>query len=391
MKSFFSVGLLLLMIFIAPAQSFKYDKGYIDQKSFYEVIPFEVVHEKIVVPVEINGKTYRFLVDTGAPNVISKEVYEVIKPKFLQSVVVGDANNKSGVLDLVVLEKIKLGTLEFNSTIAFVKDLKNTSVLNCFEFDGFVGSNLFKNAVVHFDWEGKKIILTDKAEKLGLQVKSQRLKLVGAQKAPYVEVTFSREKKQKASEILLIDTGMDGFYDISMRAFQLFNQAGGIFEVIQNDTGNNSIGIFGAGDKALHSKVRVHGMTFGETTFENVIAVTTNDDNSRIGLDVLKHGKLTLDFKYKKWYFEGKESVKWDKPISKLELSVLDEKLVVGFVWDEMLKNRFAFGDPVLQLNDINIEELSMCDILDIRKNQKTTHIVVKAQDGSIERINLMD
>lgn len=387
MKSFFSIGLFLLVIFSTAAQSFKHDKGYVNQKSFYEVVPFEVVHEKMVIPVEINGKTYRFLVDTGAPNVISKEVYEEIKPQLLQSIEVGDINNKSAMLDLVVLDKIKLGELVFSSTVALVKDLKNAPVFHCFGVDGLVGSNLFKNAVVHFDWKNKKITLTDKAEKLELNTKPQKLKLIGAQKAPYVEVSIIREGYKKGSEVLLVDTGADGFYDISKRAYDIFKNHEGIFEIKDVASGSNSMGIFGSGDKNIQMRVQMKGIKIAGSTFENVLTDTTESENSRLGLDILKFGNLTLDFKSKKWYYEGIDNVDLTEKGSKVDLTFIDNKLVVGLVWDESLKNSIAFGDEIIKLDETDITVLNPCELLILRDEFKPKYIVVKTKDGTLEQI----
>ena len=69
--------LTLLIVFVSQffvAQNVDFDKGTILQKKYYEVIQYESVYDKIIIPVTINGKNYRFLLDTGAPNLISNEV-----------------------------------------------------------------------------------------------------------------------------------------------------------------------------------------------------------------------------------------------------------------------------------------------------------------------------
>src|SRR5690606_39207957 len=50
---------------------------YIDGRTgnIYEKIPVEVYRHSIVVPITIEGKTYSFQLDTGAPTSISQELY----------------------------------------------------------------------------------------------------------------------------------------------------------------------------------------------------------------------------------------------------------------------------------------------------------------------------
>src|SRR5690606_13265934 len=74
-------------------QGLKDDKGKIVQRNYFEEISFEVVHDKIIVPITIDNKTYRFILDTGAPNLISEKVAKEINLKSHQSISIKDANN----------------------------------------------------------------------------------------------------------------------------------------------------------------------------------------------------------------------------------------------------------------------------------------------------------
>jgi hypothetical protein len=63
------------------AQESTFGQGKIQSKQYYEEIDFELLHDKIVLPVTINNKVYKFLLDTGAPNVISERLIKEIKSK----------------------------------------------------------------------------------------------------------------------------------------------------------------------------------------------------------------------------------------------------------------------------------------------------------------------
>ena len=50
------------------------------------------------------------------------------------------------------------------------------------------------------------------------------MKLVGNQKSPYIELKFEGKNNDKASDMVLMDTGMDGLYDMSKRAYTIFEK-----------------------------------------------------------------------------------------------------------------------------------------------------------------------
>jgi hypothetical protein len=64
--------------------------------------------------------TYRFLLDTGAPNLISKVGYNV-KSKFQNKIDVSDANeNKSSNEYFVGLPNLTIGTITFSAYFASI-------------------------------------------------------------------------------------------------------------------------------------------------------------------------------------------------------------------------------------------------------------------------------
>ena len=208
--------LFLLLSSLIFAQKIGFNQGKIIQKNYYEEINFELVNNKIIIPVDINNKTYKFLLDTGAPNVISKSVSEEINIQNSKKIIVSDANNQMDQMEMVAIESIKLGDLSFENNVALVSDLDNHFVLKCFKIDGFIGSNLFRNSVVKISLKDKKIIITNHIKNLQTSAKPTKMVLVGEQKSPYVEINFSNDKKRKVTEHVLMDTGMDGLYEMSL-------------------------------------------------------------------------------------------------------------------------------------------------------------------------------
>ena len=133
----------------------------------------------------------------------------------------------------------------------------------------------------------------------------------------------------------------------------------------------------------LLPKLEVNGFEI-----ENVVTQTTNDDNSRIGARLLQYGKMTLDYKGKRFYFQPYElsspEINYDYGFSN---TYIKDKLSIGFVWDASLTDKIAFGDEVLAINDFDINETTLCDLVSdtIRPRSKPImKLKVRNQQGEI-------
>lgn len=385
--------LILIISQISFSQNVDFDKGIIIQKKYYEIIQYETVRDKIVIPVAINGKNYRFLLDTGAPNLISNEVMQELNSYSSKNIIVNDANNLNQSMQSVVIPKIEIGNLIFEEQIALVFDLKNHNLLSCYNIDGFIGSNLLKNSILKIDKSNQNIVITDQIELLNLKVKPTKIKLIGSQKAPYIELNFLGKNNEKASDMVLIDTGMDGLYDMSNRAFTLFENQN-IFEVKGKSEGLSSIGLFGSGKPNLQKLVLVENALLNHKSIKNLYAETTDDGNSRIGLEFLNFGNIIIDFKKKNYYFEANASIILSNNEPKFAATIIDNKFLVGLVWDKNLAEKINFGDEIISIDAFKINEMNTCEIMNLKKYLKTKKlytIEVKNKDGIINLITIND
>jgi hypothetical protein len=383
-----------LIVFISQfciAQNLDFDKGTILQKNYYEVIQYESIYDKIIIPVTINGKNFRFLLDTGAPNLISNEVMQELNSASMNNFNISDANNLNQSMQLVVIPKIEIGKLIFEEQIALIFDIKNHNLLSCYNIDGFIGSNLLKNSILKIDKTNQNLVITDQFELLNVKVKPTKIKLIGSQKAPYIELNFLGKNKEKASDMVLFDTGMDGLYDMSNRAFAIFENQN-IFEVKGKSEGISSIGLFGLGKPSLQKLVLLENAFLNNKSIKNLYADTTDDTNSRIGLEFLNYGNVILDFKKKNFYFEAKETIIITNKEPKFAPTIFDNKLIVGLVWDKNLTEKIKFGDEILSIDTFKTSEMKVCEILNLKKyvkNKNLYTIEVKNKEGQISKINI--
>jgi predicted aspartyl protease len=373
------------------AQNIDLNKGNTKEESYYTEIQFEYVNGKIIIPILINEKTYRFLLDTGAPNLITKKLAETLKQKSLQEIKVSDANDNKSSMNFVELPNITIGNVVFENSVALSSNDDGNLVFDCFNLDGFIGSNLLRNSILQIDTRNKTLIITNDEKKLKLNKKNSiELSLIGNQSSPYIWIKL--KGKNSGKEQVLLDTGMKGFYDISNRNYSLLKNEN-IFKIISTGIGSKEIGLFGNSKDSEQLKIFLPEMKISNSSFLNISTITTNDKNSRIGIELFENGIATLDFKNKKFYFD-QYGINTDLNEKQLGFSatILNQKLSIGIVWDEKLKDKIFSGDEIIEINGKNYENYLLCDLINkksIFKEIEIVNIKIRNKTGEIRDINL--
>ena len=163
------IGIIAFCLLGAMAcTSFKklYNAGSVGSDYFYSEIDYYTDLELIFVPVEIGGETYRFLFDTGAPNVISKELGEKLALKSKRSGNVSDSQGNRGRSGVIKLDTVSIGGVDFYNTSAITADLKHAVELACLNFDGIIGANLMKLAYWKIDAKNQKLTFSSDLDTL---------------------------------------------------------------------------------------------------------------------------------------------------------------------------------------------------------------------------------
>lgn len=393
--SFFKRKLILISSLLVTctfyAQELSFNQGIIQEKNYYEEVDFEIINDKIIVPITINDKTYKFLLDTGAPNIISKRLSNEIDVENSKTIRISDSNNNIDTLTMVNVKSIKINNLNFNNNSALVSDLDNHLILKCFNIDGFIGSNLFQNSILKISLKDKKVTITDNIKKLKLKSKGTNLILIDEQKSPYIKINFTGFNNEKGVENVLIDTGLSGLYDLSNRAYTIFSKEN-VFKELSKSEGTSSIGMFGAANVKEQSLVKSYLLTINDTTFENLITFTSDDNNSKLGIDLLKYGDIIIDFINKKFYFEAEKKILLENSIPIFIPTIIDNKFVIGFVWDKTYQDKLSFGDEIIRIDNYKISEMDFCEIVKLKNllmNSKPSEMEIKSKDNQIKLVKI--
>ncbi len=382
--------LVILLPLLVLGQKLRLDMGKARKSNYYEEIPFEYVKSKIIIPVTIEGETYRFLLDTGAPNVLSQDLYNKITTHGERTTRVRDANEQKGRLKMVSVPELTLGNTIFENTPVLVYDLHN-GPLGCFKIDGFIGSNLLRKSILQISLQERLLRITDRRKKLDLNKKNaHKISLRGDQKSPYLWIDLDGEQEGGAREHVLIDTGMSGFYDISSSNYAQMEHLD-IFTVVASSEGASSISLFGTAKVGEQQRLLVPKIGIGNTTFHNLVTETTDDNNSRIGSDILEYGTITIDFKNKRFYFNAKAaSIDLQEKQLSFTPAYYEDRFIIGFVWDDSLKDTLAFGDELLKVNGVDMAQMDKCEFFkkeSIFEQYDQFHLEIRTKEGAILNI----
>ncbi len=390
MTRFLCLFSLLFISFQSNAQ-ITLNQGTTTQKDYFAEIPFENLNNKLIIPVVIENKTYRFLLDTGAPCIITTELSKLLQTKFLTDINIVDSNGKNDTMKMVAIPKLALGGVTFQDIPALVND--NKMIFECLKIDGFIGSNLLRNSILQLSAPKKSIVITDNPSRLNLRKKhASKLYMYDTQSSPYIKIGL--KNKKEASEEILFDTGMNNLYSMSLRAYEILKEEN-LFLDIEEGYGNASIGIFGNSDDSRNYRYTVPQIKINGIAFKNMTIETTNDKNSRIGSELLNHGLITVDYKNKYFYFEPfNENYDLKEKQLGFKPTLNNEKLVVGIIWDDAIKGVVGIEDQIVQIDDVNYENINYCEIITKpsplrNKDKDTFKVTFRNSVGDLNTITL--
>jgi len=375
----------LLFILSSKAQVFEFNQGGFQEENYLVELPYENIRSKIIVTVEISGQPKKFILDTGAPMAISERVYQEINPPIFSKQEISDIHNKKDSLVIVLLNDLKLNNSLISGIPAVV--IQESILKECFNVDGFIGSNALRNSVIQFDSKSKIIRIASDVSKLNISAAKETDIVLDRQSSPILKIKIG----ENISEMLIFDSGADEFYSMSNENLKKFKKAKG-FEILAESDGSNSIGLYGVADNTRTFRLAIPSLIFNDIGISDVVAESHSDDNSRIGAKVLDYGIFTIDFKNKKSYFEPfEQSLKFREKYWTVNPSFMDGKLVVGKIWTKEIKKMISIGDPIVSINGMSTAGMTICDVLmklSLDTLMKAT-IEVKTKSGDVQTVEI--
>ena len=184
--------------------------SFLDKTTLKERVSFKLINNLIVIPLEINGRTLSFILDSGVNKTILFNISknDSIGLNNVEKVnLQGLGNGKSVEALLSKNNKINIkGLTSSNETLyVIVEDFFDLSAKMGITIHGIVGYNLLKNFVVKINYKNKKIVF----------YKPEKYRLKKCRKCEIFPLSFYRRKPYIDAQVQL-DTVGNSLTDVKL-------------------------------------------------------------------------------------------------------------------------------------------------------------------------------
>lgn len=234
--------------------------------------------------VFIDGEKYQFVLDSGAPNVISKELANKLGLKSLQTRGVSDIHGNISNMDYTMVKDITIGSVVFYNNGVIILDFENDVELSCFKVDGLIGANLMGHSVWDIDFDDNQITITSSEGQvhLGNNYFESRF-YVGTGGLPSVKLFVNDEKLLNN----LIDLEYAGNIRLLNEDFFGLKEKGKVSNYTEG-YGHTVSGAFGYGEKKVFYESVLDSVGFGNLVAQNTDVLFNPTGSRVIGLGYLK-------------------------------------------------------------------------------------------------------
>jgi hypothetical protein len=340
-----------------------YDQTTIDSENFSSTIQFKRLSSgHIVVPVVIKNKEYSFLVDTGTPNIISKELAEILKLEHVSHKKYMDSQDNTLELSLAEIGEIKIGGIAFNKNATTIHNFDNSPpTIRCLNISGVIGANLMKQAIWQFDFEKNEIVISDSKE----YTKNSNTKILkfgtGYSGTPIVKVDINGISDGKA----YVDFGAKGFYKSSKRTFKKLCKES-IKDQCKTTSGYGSMasGAFGYEEPDSSYLALVHEFSIGskdQASLTNQLITLSNHSDKLVGLEFFENYLTTINWKDKELALTKRTGQPKIQSYNSFGFKVVyrDNNLHVGFIYEDSpaSSSGLEIGDRIIKINEYDFNQ----------------------------------
>ncbi len=354
-------------------------------KRICDTIPYEYLLEKIIIPIEVNGVKVKYILDTGGrTGTMWEDAVAMGVESAGSSVQVSDLNGEKSMYQKGILPKVKLSpnyTLNHLETMV----LPEIGMFKDLGVAGILGGDAFLESVLTFDSQKQVVIINYPYRPLGLKIQDGEEMFLDMTYHSVVNVDVQGIKRK-----MLFDTGAHGFFLISTEDFLEFEKLGLCYKTDMG-FGINGSGLSGLSKPVQLMKGVVPELTFLGKKFTNVGSITNPYSQSIIGVDILKYGKVVIDYMRKRFYFLPFDNLVEDMggAVKTWNVGVLPANghFEVVRIWDS-LKGKVELGDEVIDINGKNIKGLPLSQKLveEIFDKIEGNEAFIIVKQGNVEK-----
>jgi hypothetical protein len=262
--------------------------------NFVTELSFDYKNHIIAFSANINsGKDYRFILDSGAPTFITRQVVQDHHLRSNASAIAYDVSGNEQNIEFYTLDNITIAGKSFHHIEAAGNELTaSMQVLKDRADGGLIGADIMNKYIWMINYQDRKIIITDHLDSLSIP-ENAIVSPMGTDNAgsPVIEVSLSGEKKLP----FIIDIGYSGsvLLPAGKSTADIFNDSLSYSKREKLSTGfESSIG--------SHEYKFIRRFSAGNLNKENVKASTTGaNTKALLGNEFLEDYTVVLDFRNK--------------------------------------------------------------------------------------------
>lgn len=371
-----------IVVILTGSLGYSQDGFFLPANLESEKISFQLVNNLVVIPVEINGTTLSFILDTGVKTSIlfGMEQNDSIEMKNVSPIKI------KGLGEGEAVEAMKSegntfrvgGAVDYKHTLYIVFDASlNFSPRMGIPIHGILGYEFFRQFVVETNYNSKKLRFYRPKEYKYRNCKDCAIfDLEFYNQKPHIDIQ-AKAKGEVFPLTVLVDSG-------SSDALWIFDPDRCISEQNQNYF-DDFLGM-GLSGHIYGKRTRIEQLSLGDYSLDQVNTATPDkedidnakmfvDRDGTLGGNILKRFKVIMDYANKKMTL--KKSNMFDEPfyynMSGLTLELGDSELVQGtkkiitnpLSYTESDQNAFAFG--IIRTTEFAWEWASQLMVADVR------------------------
>jgi len=346
-------------------------------------VDFVTVNDLLIVPVRIDGQTYRFLFDTGSPTLISSRLAKHLNVNKLKKTKTFDSQGNARQITYVTLAELGIENLTFEHVVAGVVDFNQTSAIACLKIDGVIGTNIMNLACWQIDYATSKIRIASHAHDL---LDRSPVSLLDRYCFPfYVDMngTPNLTLKIGSTEVknLKMDTGSVSFLSIGKEYIDPLTSKG---EIVAQRTayGSHLVGLFGSAEKDTIKQALIKYVSIGDQLYLSHQVIDFRPTKlSLMGNAFLRNFIVTIDFNNNTIILEANTT--FDNDFAKsfgISLQKENNKTIVSMVTQgsDAQASGIQVGDTVLKMNDIDLTTTSLeayCQVIHLIRSKEIEQI----------------
>jgi len=425
--------LIFLVLLFTSVNLFAQTGFYLQNNKRKHKIPFRLVNNLPIVPVEINGTKLSFILDTGVKSTILFSLEEADSLQLFQTSQVqlqglGPGGSVAAIKSAG--NTVKVGDVIDNNHGLFIifESVLNFSPRMGIPIHGILGNEFFQNFIVKINYATQKITVYDpKKHTLKECKKCEDLPLEFVGNKPYINLQVISEHSEREATFL-VDSG-------SSDVLWLFDDEEFIRESPKNYF-NDFLGL-GLSGNIFGKRTRISGLKIGQfllaevsTSFPDEAAISQaryfQDRDGSVGGGFLSRFTVTFDYgngfvrfkknkrfkepfhynmsgltiehegmelvKQEKQALVNYDGVKMDQAISRNSISVITEfnfTLVPRYVVVDVRESSPAAeagiqkGDEILSINGKAIYQFKLFELLDMFSREEGKRISMEIKRGA--------